>query len=412
MKLVMIGPEGAGKTVFLAMLSRYIEAHAQDLVLKPSDFASSDYIAAALAALDRGDWPKSNPMGELRLLKWQFGKGKTLHDLEMLDSAGQDLRKILKSADEGNVDNDSRALIQHLDSADVLIFLLDLGGFVGTRDFRVQNENAWLLNAFLSNQVWSRMKRIVVASKADLFMPMLDEVDGNVKIALQKVLADIPNVKQAIAANDEVPYLAISSIKTTTKVGVDGKPRRIPVNPIQCGDFEPVVEQLRGTFERKWLMEFLRRLARFFGYVVLPGLILAMIANQYIFSRQTFRITFFTPSLQKAGTDAQVYTTLIGTEGTSGQLNFDGRAPSETSQDSFELAGVDVFTRTTSRVGTVRSIEVGHDDSGRGGGWFLGRIEIEEVRKGSVAQRVSFPCGKWLDQSSGHGLRVKLEADK
>lgn len=406
----MIGPEGAGKTVFLAMLSRYIETKATDLVLKPSDFASSDYIATAIADLDRGDWPRRNYQGDMQLLKWQFGKGTNLHDLEMLDSAGEDLRDILKG------DDDSQALKQSLDSADVLIFMLDLEGFLGTRDFRVQNENAWLLNAFLSNQTWSRKKRIVVASKADLFKPMLDEADGNVKIAIQRVLADMPNVKQTTAANDEVPYLAISSIKTTTKIGVDGTPLRIPMSPIECGDFGPVVEQLRDILMSKWLEGLLLRSTPLLKYVLLPILLLAIGNWGWNELRQTFRITFRTSNIDyRAGTNAQIFLNLIGDKGESGWIHFDGREPSETNHNSFETGAVDVFIRTAWRTGTVSEVVVEHDDSGTdgggrpNGGWHFKEVEVEELREGSWGPKTTFPCNVWLDQDSGYGLQRRLK---
>lgn len=94
-RIFIIGPANSGKTVLLSMLSRYVETCRNDLVLEPMDAGSNKYVTDAQKCLALGDWPPPTPMGEIKRLRWCFGHGKHLHEMEMVDSAGQDLYKIL-----------------------------------------------------------------------------------------------------------------------------------------------------------------------------------------------------------------------------------------------------------------------------------------------------------------------------
>jgi len=407
MKIVMIGPEGSGKTVFLAMLSRYIATHAPDMILTPSDLASSDYIAAAQAALDRGDWPRSNVIGNQRDLKFQFGTKETLYDLVIIESSRHGLLGILKGIGEGMTK-------QQLKSANVLMFFLDLEGLLKKRGNQSDSENAFLLKEFLTNRAWRGKERMVIVSKAALYHQILG--DDDVRLSLKREMADFPFVIQAINANEKVPFLAISSIQTTTETRENGNSLRIPSAPILCGDFEAVVKELRrilGKGQKPTVGQIMAQLIRDSKSVKIAILIIvfAVIFVFSYFPRQKFRITFYTNRVKDdAGTDAQIYVVLIGDDGARRRLDFDGRAARFfSSRDPFERGGVDPFTRTTKPIGAVHSLEVGTDNSGNKPGWLLDRIEIEELHGDSVVSVTGFTCGKWLNESNPERT---LPADK
>ncbi len=245
MRIFIIGPEGSGKTVFLTMLSLHVAGERNDLLLEPLDYASSQYVSTAQAALEKGEWPPSTRQGELKLLKWRFGQlGKPLHEMEMFDSAGQDLRAILLKDTHELLTEEQRTIRCCIDESDFLIFLLDLECFIGSKDINALNESAWLFKAFLTQPTWRKKKRIVILSKADLYSEMLEKEDGNLKELIKRQLPTSYSMGHLVDAEKTVNYLAVTSITTVTVVGEDGNPTRVPLKPLRTGDMQPIIHAL------------------------------------------------------------------------------------------------------------------------------------------------------------------------
>ena len=126
--MCIIGPEGAGKTVFVTMLSHYVSTQRKDLILEPLDYSSAQYLTRAQQSLHQGEWPSSNRQGEIRVLKWRFHtKEGTGREIFMIDTSGQDLRHILLHDLPTQLTPDQQMIRQEVDQADVLIYLLDVG---------------------------------------------------------------------------------------------------------------------------------------------------------------------------------------------------------------------------------------------------------------------------------------------
>ena len=245
MRIFIIGSEGSGKTVFLAMLSRYVANLRGDLVIEPIDYATSQYVATAQAALERGDWPRGNPPGKLQLLKWRVGRrGKTLHEMEMFDSAGQDLREILLGVDQTKLTAEQQAIQTCIDESDILFYLLDLEVFIGSKDLCALNEDTWLFTTFLTRPAGQDKKRTVVLSKADIYSAMLAQSNGNFKDFIKSRLPTVYSVEHLLDIAKTVDYLAVTSVETATAIAADGSPRRVPQNPLQAGDLGPFLQKL------------------------------------------------------------------------------------------------------------------------------------------------------------------------
>ncbi len=101
----------------------------------------------------------------------------------------------------------------------------------------------------------------------------------------------------------------------------------------------------------------------------------------------TYRITVVTGPVEHAGTDANVYITLFGTNGNSGERLLDN------ADDNFERGHTDVFSIEMRDIGEIRRVRIRHDGSGNKPGWFLDRVTVHNE---DTDHEWAFPCGRWL----------------
>lgn len=111
----------------------------------------------------------------------------------------------------------------------------------------------------------------------------------------------------------------------------------------------------------------------------------------------TYRIVVKTGGKKKAGTDADVYITLMGENGNSGERELDNPH-----RNDFEKNNADTFAiATDTDLGEIRKIRIRHDNSGKKPGWFLDYITIHEEETDRMWY---FPCNRWLAVDEDDGL--------
>ncbi|XP_059165230.1 lipoxygenase homology domain-containing protein 1-like isoform X3 [Physella acuta] len=121
------------------------------------------------------------------------------------------------------------------------------------------------------------------------------------------------------------------------------------------------------------------------SYVTVFGLLcLAMSIQAGSTKDIPYYITIKTGHKLAAGTDAKVFIQLNGPKGTTGRIVLE-----EQNSKSFEKGSVDQFTVMGPDVGQVTSIEIGHDNSGIGPGWFLDSVEVVQVQN-KLSDKPSF----------------------
>ncbi|NXI34788.1 LOXH1 protein, partial [Galbula dea] len=113
-----------------------------------------------------------------------------------------------------------------------------------------------------------------------------------------------------------------------------------------------------------------------------------------------YTIKVYTGDKRGAGTDAKVHIVLFGSEGKSEVFQL---SQSLEHQDPFERGKVDTVKIKTKNLGSLHSIEIGHDGKGFASGWFLEKVEITEESKNSVH---CFNCNRWLAEDENDGLTV------
>lgn len=107
-----------------------------------------------------------------------------------------------------------------------------------------------------------------------------------------------------------------------------------------------------------------------------------------------YRVIVSTGHLDKSGTDADVYLRLFGDKGQTKEIFLDN------AEDNFENSAIDVFEVTAKDVGQLKKIRIRHNNTGRGSGWFLVSIRLDNL---SAKQHWLFRCGRWLAQDEDDG---------
>ncbi|XP_045923575.1 lipoxygenase homology domain-containing protein 1-like [Micropterus dolomieu] len=102
-----------------------------------------------------------------------------------------------------------------------------------------------------------------------------------------------------------------------------------------------------------------------------------------------YEIIVITGDEKGAGTDANVFITIYGSNGDSGR-----RQVRQKFRNLFERAQTDRFLLEMLDMGELQKVRVEHDNSGLKPGWLLDRVEVTNTANGVTT---IFLCGKWLD---------------
>ncbi|KAM6148889.1 lipoxygenase homology domain-containing protein 1 isoform 2-T2 [Erethizon dorsatum] len=115
----------------------------------------------------------------------------------------------------------------------------------------------------------------------------------------------------------------------------------------------------------------------------------------------TFSVTIKTGDKKNAGTDANVFITLFGTQDDTGITLMKS---SKTNSDKFERDSIEIFTVETLELGDLWKVRIGHDNSGKAPGWFVDWVEVDAP---SLGKCMTFPCGRWLAKNEDDGTIIR-----
>lgn len=109
-----------------------------------------------------------------------------------------------------------------------------------------------------------------------------------------------------------------------------------------------------------------------------------------------YRVTIQTGERKNAGTDANVYITLFGSLGNSGE-----RQLGLPNFDDFESGSNHAYlVRTNRSLGDLKQVRIRHDNTGSRPGWFLDFISVHEEESD---KEWMFPCQRWLSVGNDDG---------
>ncbi|XP_041854417.1 lipoxygenase homology domain-containing protein 1 isoform X1 [Melanotaenia boesemani] len=103
-----------------------------------------------------------------------------------------------------------------------------------------------------------------------------------------------------------------------------------------------------------------------------------------------YKVSVRTGDMYGAGTDANVFLTIYGDLGDTGERKL---AKSENNRNKFERGEVDKFTIEAVDLGQVFKIHIRHDNSLVGADWYLDQVEVQDVDTEEVYM---FLCERWL----------------
>uniref|UniRef100_A0A1A8N5Q6 Lipoxygenase homology domains 1a n=1 Tax=Nothobranchius pienaari TaxID=704102 RepID=A0A1A8N5Q6_9TELE len=113
-----------------------------------------------------------------------------------------------------------------------------------------------------------------------------------------------------------------------------------------------------------------------------------------------YEIIVITGDEKGAGTDANVFITIYGSNGDSGHRQLRQRF-----RNLFEREQTDRFLMEMLDMGELQRVQVEHDNSGLSPGWLLDRVEITNTASGVTT---IFLCGKWLDTKRADGQIIRV----
>nr|XP_015194523.1 PREDICTED: lipoxygenase homology domain-containing protein 1 isoform X1 [Lepisosteus oculatus] len=106
----------------------------------------------------------------------------------------------------------------------------------------------------------------------------------------------------------------------------------------------------------------------------------------------TYKVTVITGDVYGAGTDANVFLTIYGDLGDTGERKL---SKSESNSNKFERGQVDKFTIEAVDLGQVYKIKIRHDNTMMNADWYLEQVEIVDV---DTEETYLFLCERWLSK--------------
>ncbi|TNN43300.1 Lipoxygenase y domain-containing protein 1 [Liparis tanakae] len=113
-----------------------------------------------------------------------------------------------------------------------------------------------------------------------------------------------------------------------------------------------------------------------------------------------YEIIVVTGDEKGAGTDANGFITIYGSNGDSGQ-----RPLRQKFRNLFEREQTDRFLLEMLDMGELQKVRVEHDNAGMNPSWLLDRVEVTNTANGVTT---IFLCGKWLDTKRADGLIARV----
>lgn len=119
--------------------------------------------------------------------------------------------------------------------------------------------------------------------------------------------------------------------------------------------------------------------------------------DQETLELRKYKVHVFTGDVKGAGTDANVFITLYGEYGDTGERQL---AKSETYSNKFERGNEDIFTLEAAELGNVFKVKLRHDNANFSPSWFVDRVDVRDLETDKL---YPFVCERWLSKKKEEG---------
>ncbi len=245
MKILTIGPEGAGKTVFLTMLTGYMSGKSFPLPIQVENLVAAKKIQDFKQMLESKEWPLRNTeRSSHEIFTFRLGspKGKRIH---LWDFPGEHFRKSTIDPATHDTSGHLKKLREEIEEAHILIYLLDLGSLLIPDTNGKVTEDAWLFKDFLTNPKWKSRQRLVVVTKADRYRGLIDQAGEDIRKVIIDAWPDNIVVCPLTAGSfPKVDFFAVASVKVKNVIVDDEGALWMPKTPLESEGFEPLVKRI------------------------------------------------------------------------------------------------------------------------------------------------------------------------
>ncbi|MDR2439367.1 MAG: hypothetical protein LBE12_08370 [Planctomycetaceae bacterium] len=250
-QISLIGTEGSGKTVLMTVLAKKLAKRSNDgLFLNPVGAKTLKYIEKNWSTLQSGEWVSSTPPGQMFDLYWKFHIRGQEAEMRLIDSAGQDLRKLFNEKggyQDPNLSEQDRKFLDYICSSSIVILLVNVQDFIARNDNYQIDTQATLKETldFMSKN--GKRKVAIVFSQYDQFEATIkNKYDGSLEKFLEKKFPYLYN-ETTDQFENVFPVAAVSD--TEIRTDSDGKARSVPKHDFNSAGLEPLIKWLADAVQ-------------------------------------------------------------------------------------------------------------------------------------------------------------------
>jgi hypothetical protein len=258
LSIFIVGPVGAGKTVFGCMLNQYVRTHREHGVsFKITDWPTKLYFANIKKRLNKQQWPIGNTRGSLTVLNWEWKFGGRHARFSLIDPPGEDIESELKG------ESAKLGILERIRNANVLFVLIDLHEHQGKSDYE-KEQNAWIVENVLDHA--DGVQRVVIGvSKGDLMEHLLPSKDWTDKRQLTQLISKMmPEFDYAAHKSQiekpSVQVVMLSAVWTEPYLDKEDQMDRRPTLPLTSEGLGVCVDAITEAYRVKRLREQIIRL--------------------------------------------------------------------------------------------------------------------------------------------------------
>jgi GTPase SAR1 family protein len=233
-QIAIIGTEGSGKTVLATVWAKMLSDSVGDVFLLPKGMQTAMYVEKAWNTLYKvGEWLPSTPPGQQFELQWDLHIKGQRCAVELIDVAGQDLRKLFyyDRYKTSGLSEHEIGIINYLQTSTVIVFVVNLRDFIGESDYVKKKENELILKEFLDGYAADNKQQhiAIVFTAWDQYGSGINKKYGSFQNYVQKELSLLYNAaKIAYQSGDVLYFFPVAAVAETEIKTQDGKARRKP----------------------------------------------------------------------------------------------------------------------------------------------------------------------------------------